>query len=75
MMKIFVSFVKLLLLYVQYIYLHICYFFLKVAGALLLEAAKIEIYIKFMTKEERIKFAACIAVSIYILMLILLIRM
>lgn len=60
---------------VRYVYLHIELFLLKAAGALLIEAVKIECFIKSLSKEERFAFAACIAVSIYILALIMRIRL
>lgn len=69
-------------LLVRYIYLHFCYFYLimryallKIAGALLIEAMKIEYYIKSLSKEDRVMFAASVAVSIYVLMLTALIRL
>ncbi len=68
-------------LHVRYVYLIICYCLLriagaavKVAGAALVEAAKLECYIRFLSREERVIFAACFAVSIYILALVLFIR-
>lgn len=68
-------------LHVRYVYLHLRYFYLliyyvlvKVAGAALVEAVKLECYIKFLSKEERVIFATCFAVSIYILALVLFIR-
>ncbi len=68
-------------LHLRYIYLHLRYFYLliyyvlvKVAGAMLVEAVKLECYIKFLSKEERVIFATCFAVSIYILALVLFIR-
>lgn len=74
-----VRFTGLLLRYfylrLRYIQLHIEYYLLKAAGATLIEALKIECWIKSMTKEDRFIFATCIAVSIYILALITLIRM
>ena len=69
-------------LLVRYSYLHICYFcllvryaLLKVAGVLLIEAVKIEYFIKCLSKEDRVMFAASIAVSIYVLMLVAIIRL
>ncbi len=69
-------------LLLQYFYLHlrklqlyIHYYMLKAAGALLIEAVKIEYCIKSLSKEDRVIFAACIAVSIYGLALVMLIRM
>lgn len=74
-----VRFTGLLLQYcylrLRYIQLHIEYYLLKAAGATLIEAVKIECWIKSMSKEDRVIFATCIAVSIYILMLFMLIRM
>ena len=60
---------------VCYIYLHMKYYLLKAAGAALIEVVKIEYFIKSLSKEDRVIFSACIAVSIYILALSLLIRM
>lgn len=60
---------------VRYIQLHIEYYLLKAAGAALVEAVKLECCIKSLSKEDRLIFATCIAVSIYILALIMLIRM
>ena len=69
-------------LLMRYIYLHFCYFcllvryaLLKVAGALLIEAVKIEYFIKSLSKEDRVMFAASVAVSIYVLMLVAIIRL
>ncbi|MCY3977689.1 MAG: hypothetical protein OXG23_06285 [Chloroflexi bacterium] len=74
-----VRFTGLLLHYcylrLRYIQLHIEYYLLKAAGATLVEAVKIEYWIKSMSKEDRVIFATCVAVSIYILALIMLIRM
>lgn len=73
--------VRFIGLILRYIYLHICYIclliqycLLKVAGALLIEAVKIEGFIKSLSKEDRVIFAACVAVSIYVLALFVLIR-
>ena len=73
--------IRLYGLLLQYLYLHlrklqlyIQYYLLKAAGALLIEAVKIECWIKSMTREDRIIFATCIAVSIYILALFMFIR-
>ena len=66
---------KYFYLHVRYVQLHIEYYLLKAAGAILVEAVKIECWIKTMSKEDRFIFAACTAVSIYILALIMLIRM
>ncbi len=67
--------VRYIYLHVVYIYLHIKYYLLKAAGAALIEAVKMECCIKSLSKEDRVIFATCIAVSIYILILITLIRM
>ena len=73
--------VRIFCLLVQYFYLHLCkiylhikFYFIKAAGAMLIEAVKIEYCIKSLSKEERITFAACVAVAIYALALVLLIR-
>ncbi len=47
---------------------------IRVGGALLVEAVKILYLTKFLSKEERIIFSACVAVSIYILALVMFIR-
>ena len=79
--KFLVDQARITWLLARYIYLHICYFcllmryaLLKVAGALLIEAVKIEYFIKSLSKEDRVMFAASVAVSIYVLMLIAIIR-
>ena len=64
-----------LYLRLRYVQLHIHYYLLKAAGAALVEAVKMEYFIKYLSKYERVIFATCIAVSIYILILIMLIRM
>ena len=73
-----VRFTGLLIYYlylrVIYIYLHIKLYFLKAVGAALVEAVKIEGCIRSMSKEDRIIFAACVAVSIYVVALAMLIR-
>ena len=71
-------FIGLLLRYcylqVYYIYLVICRCLLKLAGAALIEAVKIEYFIKSLSKEDRVIFTACIAVSIYIVAFVMFIR-
>ena len=67
--------IRYIYLHIRYIQLHIEYYLLKAAGATLIEAVKIECWIKSMSKEDRIVFSACIAVSIYILALVMLIRL
>ena len=69
-------------LLLRYCYLKICYvylltkyYLLKAAGAALIEAVEIWYSIKTMSNENRVIFAACIAVSIYGLALITLIRL
>jgi hypothetical protein len=62
-------------LHVRYLYLLIRYCLLKIEGAALIEAVEIWYSIKSMSKEHRIIFAACIAVSIYGLALVTLIRL
>jgi len=75
----FVRFIGLLIryiyLHIRYVYLHIKFYLLKAAGAALVEAVKIECLIKSMSKEDRVIFSAGVAVSIYILALIMVIRM
>ena len=61
-------------LHIVYVYLHIKYYFLKAAGAALVEAVKIECCIKSLSKENRVIFAACVAISIYLLAFIVFFR-
>ena len=61
-------------LHFRYAYLLIKYYMLKAAGAILVEAVKLEGCIRSLSKEDRVIFAACIAVSIYVLALIVFIR-
>jgi len=79
--RIIIDLVRFYGLLGRYIYLHICYVYLqikfvllKAAGAALIEAVKIEYCIKSLSNENRVIFAACIAVSIYCLTLVMLIR-
>ena len=67
--------IKYFYLHVRYLYLLIRYCLLKIEGAALIEAVEIWYSIKSMSKENRIIFAACIAVSIYGLALVTLIRL
>ena len=60
----------------RYCWLKLCYAYLlcrynllKLAGAALIEAVKIEYCIKSLSKEDRIIFAACIALAIHFLAL------
>ena len=80
--KFLIDQARITCLLLRYIYLHICYLYLliryallKIAGALLIEAVKIEYFIKSLSKEDRVMFAASVAVSIYVLMLIAVIRL
>lgn len=59
---------------IVYVYLHIKLYCFKLGGAALIEAVEIWYSIKTMSKENRLIFAACIAVSIYGLSLLTLIR-
>ena len=59
---------------IVYVYLHIKYYCFKLGGAALIEAMEIWYSIKTLSTENRVIFAACIAVSIYGLALITLIR-
>lgn len=61
-------------LQIRYVYLLIKYHLVKLGGAALIEAVEIWYTIKSMSNENRVIFAACIAVSIYGLALITLIR-
>ena len=72
--RIIVKYFELLGLLLQYAYLHIrlvqlriYYYLLKAAGAALIEAVKLEYCIKSLSKYDRVIFAACVAVSIYLL--------
>lgn len=67
--------VRYVYLHIRYVQLHIQYYLLKAAGAAILEAAKIELCIKSLSKEDRVIFAACVSISIYFLTLTLLVRM
>ncbi len=67
--------IRYIYLHIRYIQLHIEYYLLKAAGATLIEAVKIECWIKSMSREDRVIFSACIAVSIYVLALVMLIRL
>ncbi len=73
-----VRFIGLLLRYIYlqicYVYLHIRLVFLKIAGALLITWVEIEYFIKSLSNENRVILAACVAVSIYALALVMLIR-
>ncbi len=73
--RFFSLLVRYIYLHVVYIYLHIKYYLLKAVGAALIEAVELWYSIKSMSNEHRVAFAACIAVSIYGLALITLIRM
>ena len=59
----------------QLAYLLAKYHLIKVAGAALIEAVKMEYCIKSLSKEERVIFAASVALSIYCLAFILRIHM
>lgn len=61
-------------LHIRYVYLHIKYYLLKAAGAALIEAVKMEYCIKSLSKEDRVIFATCIAVAIYMSALVMFIR-
>lgn len=56
---------------VYYVYLHIKLYFLKAAGAALIEAVEILYCVKSLSNENRVIFAACIAVAIYISALVM----
>lgn len=62
-------------LHFRYVYLLTKYHLVKLGGAALIEAMEIWYSIKTMSNENRLIFAACIAVSIYGLSLITLIRL
>ncbi len=78
-LRLMLRFIGLLVRYfflrVQYVYLllHLC--LIKVAGALLIEIVKFEGFLKALSKEDRIMLAACVAVSIYVVTLVLSIRL
>ena len=65
---------KYIYLHIYKLYLHIKYYLLKAAGAVLIEAVKMEYCIKSLPKEDRVIFAACIAIAIYISALVMFIR-
>ncbi len=67
--------IRLVLLRLEYLRLLIRLYTIKAVGAALIEAVKIEYCIKSLSKEDRIAFAACVAVSIYVVALTLLVRM
>jgi hypothetical protein len=67
--------IRYIYLHIRYVMLHIELYLLKAAGAILIEAVNIYCCIKSLSKEDRVIFATCTAVSIYILALIMLIRM
>lgn len=76
--RLFLRFIGLLIRYfclrVQYVYLLARLCLIKVAGALLIEIVKIEGFFKALSKEDRIILSACVAVSIYVVALVLSIR-
>jgi len=79
--RIIIDYVRLTGLLLQLLYLHlyrvsllIKYYALKAARAALVEAVTIEFGIKSMSMENRVIFATCIAVSFYVLALVMLIR-
>ncbi len=61
--------IRYIYLHIRYVYLHVKLYLIKFAGAALIEAVKIEYCIKSLSKEDRIVFAACVALSIYLLAL------
>ena len=67
-------FLRYIYLHIRYVMLHIELYLVKAAGAVLVEAVKIHYCIKSLSKEDRVIFATCVAVSIYILALMMLIR-
>lgn len=79
--RIFLLQVRFIGLLLRYIYLHICYVylhiklvFLKIAGALLIASVEVEYFFKSLSNENRVILAACVAVSIYTLALVMFIR-
>jgi hypothetical protein len=66
--------IRYLYLHVRYVQLHIRYYLLKLAGAALVEAVKMEYCIKSLSKDDRVIFATCITVPVYLLVLSMLIR-
>ena len=81
-MRILVKQVELIGLLLQYVYLRIrlvqlriYYYLLKAAGAALIEVVKLEYCIKSLSKYDRVVFATCIAISIYLVAQIILSRM
>jgi len=75
LLRLYRTLLRYCYLRVCYIGLHIRYYALILERAVLLEVLEIRRTIKSMSKENRVIFAACIAVSIYGLALITLIRM
>ncbi|MCY3781139.1 MAG: hypothetical protein OXG78_12570 [Chloroflexi bacterium] len=73
--RFFSLLVRYFYLHIRYIYLHIKFYLLKAAGAALVEAVKVEYCIKSLSKENRVIFAACVAISIYLLAFIVIFRM
>lgn len=59
--------VRYICLRIQYVLLLCRYYLLKMGGAALIEAVEIWYSIKSMSKENRVIFAACVAISIYLL--------
>ena len=79
LMRLQARFIGLLLRYlflrIRYVQLHIHYYLLKAVGAALIEAVKIETFIKTLSKEDRLALAALVVVSIFFLARIMLIRL
>ena len=59
---------------VRYAYLNIKYYILRAAGAAPIEAVKMESCLKSLSKEDRVIFATCFAVAIYMSALVVFIR-
>ena len=66
--------IEYIYLRIRYVELHIRLYLLKAAGALLIEAVKLEGFIKSLSKEDRVIFAACISISIFTLARFMFIR-
>lgn len=67
--------IRLFLLRAYYLCLLVRLHLIKVLGAVLIEAVKIEYWVKSMSNGDRVAFAACVAVSIYVVALIFIVRM
>ena len=72
--RLFRLLVRYVYLHIRYVELHIRYYLLKIVGAALVEALKMAYAIRCLSRDERLVFATCIALSIYILTVVMPIR-